>query len=885
MRAMKSRLLIVIPALLSAIALSACAKTSVVATVQPATNTSFPVMPNSLFAGLAAAQQVVPGSIRTGAAGAYSSEDASDSVMLDGAYAFTTDAAGTGETGQVPFFAPGFDDSSWATVHVPDNYQVDVPGLEKYYGAVWYRTHFTLTSAQSQAHDVIIFKGVDYFAKVWLNGTLLGEHEGYFDPIMFDVTGIAKAGDNVLAVKVINPSDPSFAVAESGTGDSQLAEKVWIKGILDYHDTRPGDSLLPNDVQSMGTGGIYRPVFLKSSRDVRWDWVFITPQPNADYSSADVTVDYFLSDLDSASLPVTVATYVDLPGTAYTKTYTADVTLKPGEDHVTMRFTIDRPALWWLYDHPASGSPALYRASFAVYYKGTVQDVRDDTFGIRVFRQVTAPDGSRYFELNGKRVFLRGTTYIPTEWMSHITDGTYQTDLALMKGAGMDAFDIHDHIEPQALLYTADQQGMGVFYNFSLIWEYSICDFERPDGDPALTNNLEVIERMLPSALYLEYNHPSLLFWTLHDEPFYSFFPVTSTEDDCPTTPLPFGSAPSGIFLDKSFNRAVDDAIYPIATAIVKDIPVHKSGNISDDSTTYYGWYTGNDFAIDSKPIPFPIEFGAEAVPYAIAPVMQQELGTNWWPADLTTSTIYAWQYHDLQIPIESLYIGKPSSYPDFDAWAAASQRYQAVVSKYIMEDTRIHKYAPTYSEFQFMLNDWWPSMAWGIVDWNRTPLTAYDWVSMVDQPVMVAVQHGYNVYPCGSTITLPVFVVNDLFHPLSLALSYHLDRQTDSTYITGDATGLDDGLINSLTKGQLENSMPVLTTVTIGSQTTVSTVLISTMDVTVPADSSTNVTTTTVQLPACTADLHYTLYMTLDDNGDRRVAYNWYHFIARPLP
>ncbi|MCL5276961.1 MAG: beta galactosidase jelly roll domain-containing protein [Deltaproteobacteria bacterium] len=869
----------------AALLLSACAKTSVVTTVRPAIDTSFPVMPNSIFAGLASAQHVSPGSVRADAAGSYVSEDVSGTIMLDGSYAFTTDAVGIGETQKVPFFAPRYDDSSWLTVTVPDNYQVDVPGLEKYYGAVWYRDHFTLTDAQAKAHNALVLKGVDYFAKVWLNGTLLGEHEGYFDPIMFDVTGIAKTGDNVLAVKVINPSDPSFGIAESNAGDTQMAEKVWIKGILDYHDTRPGDSLLPDDVQSMGTGGIYRPVSIKSYRDVRWDWVFITPELSSDYSKADVFIDYFLTDADSLPLPVSVATYVDLPGTVYRNTFTIDVQLKPGENHFTAKFTIDKPALWWLYDHPEAGSPALYRASFSVSYNGVLEDVRDDTFGVRAFKQVTADDGSTYFELNGRRIFLRGTNYIPTEWMSHITDGTYLADYTLMKDAGMDAFVIHDHIEPQALLSTADQQGIGVFYNFSLIWEYSICDFERPDGDPALTNNLEVIKRMLPSALYLEYNHPSLLFWTLHDEPFYSFFPVSSTEDDCPASPVPLGSAPSGTFLDKSFNRVIDDALYSIATAIVKNIPVHESGNRGDDSTTYYGWYTGNSFDIDSNPIPFPIEFGAEAIPYAIGPVMEQELGAEWWPADVTTSTIYAWQYHDLQIPVQSLYIGKPSSYPDFDSWAAASQLYQAAVSKYLIEDTRIHKYAPTYSEFQFMLNDWWPSMAWGIVDWNRTPLTAYDWVSMVDQPVMVAVQHGYNVYRCGTTVTLPVFVVNDLFDPLRLALSYRLDRQTDSTYITGDATGLDDGIISPLTKGQLENSMPVLTTVTIGSQATVATVASGTMDVTVPADSSTNVTTTTVPLPPCTADLHYTLSMALNDDSGNEVAHNWYHFIARPSP
>src|SRR3712207_3364479 len=42
------------------------------------------------------------------------------------------------------------------------------------------------------------FGGVYYSARVWLNGVLLGEHEGYFAPFEFDVTGILADGENEL---------------------------------------------------------------------------------------------------------------------------------------------------------------------------------------------------------------------------------------------------------------------------------------------------------------------------------------------------------------------------------------------------------------------------------------------------------------------------------------------------------------------------------------------------------------------------------------------------------------------------------------------------------------------------------------------------------------
>ncbi len=859
-----------------------CSTSHSVKAVPPALNTSFPVMPNSEFAVLANAQTTTASILATVTDGSYISENTGQNVMLTGAYMFTTDAGDTGETQATPFYSPSYNDSSWLTVSVPDNFEVDVPGLENYFGSVWYRRHFTLTAAQAQEYNVLIFKGVDYFAKVWLNGQILGEHEGYFDPIMFNVSTIVKPGDNVLAVKVTNPYDPSFNVAYNSSGITQLAEKIWIKGIFDFHDTRPGDSLSPQDSQSMGTGGIYQPVYLHEYKAVRWDEVFITTMPGKNYSSADVYFDYFLTNSSQEALPITVQTFIDLPGTNYKTAFVAGVTLQPGTDHFTLEYTINKPALWWLYDHPELGSPNVYRASFVITANGQVQDIKDETFGIRVFTLNTPAGENPYFSLNGKRIFLRGTTYIPTEWMSHITQATYAQDIALMKYAGMDAFDIHDHIEPSALLDQADTDGMGVFYNFALIWEYSVCDFQRPDGDPSLTNNIDVIKRMLVSAMYLTYNHPSVLMWTLHDEPFYSFV-GSGTGNNCPSSPIPYGSAPQTMWLDQSHNQDLDNAIYPVAAAIMHNMVIHESGNVGDDSTTYYGWYTTNDFDIDAHPIPFPIEFGAEAVPSAIQSIMQGELGAAWWPADQTTQTTYRWQYHDLQMPVESLYIGKPSSYPDFAAWSYASQMYQAAVSKYLIENTRIHKYAPTYSEFNFMFNDWWQSMAWGIVDWNRTPLIAYSWIAMVDQPVMAAVEHGNNIYSCGEPITLPVFIVNDLYKPIDGTLSYHLSQQTDSTYITGDATGLDDGYVSSLTKEQLESHLPVLTTVTIGSQVTVATLLQNTFAVTIPTDSADNITTVTFHPPvSCTADQHYTFYMDVMDSSGNTIAQNWYHFIAR---
>lgn len=52
------------------------------------------------------------------------------------------------------------------------------------------------------------FGGADYKAEVWLNGVYLGSEEGGETPFSFDVTeNLNRGGENLLAVRIINPTD------------------------------------------------------------------------------------------------------------------------------------------------------------------------------------------------------------------------------------------------------------------------------------------------------------------------------------------------------------------------------------------------------------------------------------------------------------------------------------------------------------------------------------------------------------------------------------------------------------------------------------------------------------------------------------------------------
>ncbi len=59
----------------------------------------------------------------------------------------------------------------------------------------YYRTEFDVTAAMlAKGALFVCFKGVDYKAHAFVNGTLVGSHEGLFAPFEFDFTGLRPTG-------------------------------------------------------------------------------------------------------------------------------------------------------------------------------------------------------------------------------------------------------------------------------------------------------------------------------------------------------------------------------------------------------------------------------------------------------------------------------------------------------------------------------------------------------------------------------------------------------------------------------------------------------------------------------------------------------------------
>lgn len=89
-------------------------------------------------------------------------------------------------------------------IMVPGDWNTQDDKLYYYEGTVWYKKSFDFDGTKNGKLHSIYFGAVNYDAKVYLNGELIGSHLGGYTPFQFDVTNLLKEKDNYLVVKVDN---------------------------------------------------------------------------------------------------------------------------------------------------------------------------------------------------------------------------------------------------------------------------------------------------------------------------------------------------------------------------------------------------------------------------------------------------------------------------------------------------------------------------------------------------------------------------------------------------------------------------------------------------------------------------------------------------------
>lgn len=298
---------------------------------------------------------------------------------LSGAWRFSIDPHLQGES--QGWYKPDFQDSAWSEVQVPHTWNV-MPEHRDYSGSAWYRRRFNLPDSVAGQRAILRFEAIFYKARIWMNGALVGEHEGGYTPFELEASDFILPGrPNLLAVQVDNQRASNRIPAD-------LSEQ-WSYDWWNY-------------------GGIVREANLEFTHHVFIDKVKITSTPELDgpdrASSADVNVRLEITNTSRQVFQGNVHyTIIDENKNQVIASAPLETKINiPAGDSQLFLFElrISQPNLWH-FDHPN-----LYRLTLSlVDSTGQESDSTVEIFGIR---KVELKDNR--FWLNGEAVRLVGLT-------------------------------------------------------------------------------------------------------------------------------------------------------------------------------------------------------------------------------------------------------------------------------------------------------------------------------------------------------------------------------------------------------------------------------------------------------------------------------------------
>jgi beta-mannosidase len=545
------------------------------------------------------------------------------------------------------------------------------------------------------------FEGVDYFSKVWLNGTLLGEHEGYADPFDFEVGKLLRRDQpNVLVVEVSSPWDHKYA---SPAYPFFSVVRNLLKGSYEHADT-----FVQRDVNPIG---IWRPVKLLFHDELReTDSPVVTTSLSNDYQKATVKVAWTVFD-DGPPTDADFVIHLRLKDNEKeTATSTRSVRLQEGANTLEQTAIISSPKLWTTWDH---GTQPLYNGTAEIAHSGTARLRSSVEFGVRTVELHRTATEMRFF-INGRPVYLRGTTYWPDLYLSKMNPARYERDIQAALRAGINAFRVHVHTENPDFYEICDRAGIVVIQDNDLNWVFPTdAQF-----------NARAVQHF-GSLVKILRNHPSVIAWIAMNEVFWGQKGLEELSKD----------------LKKSDAKALGAQLTAEANRLDPSRPVIENSGISNDlasgdSHDYRGSLNGGNSTY------FDI-YGSPEDGFGGPPNLVTEFGVDAPPA---ISSLHA-------IPEAAARLS------DVLPRVAELHDYQYRLVKYYIEHYRIHKYAPNTGYFQFMWIDFSPQSFYGVYDyWGvaKTEGLGGGLRAMMEsnQPVGIFMEH--------TTKPLALYAVND---------------------------------------------------------------------------------------------------------------------------
>ena len=387
-------------------------------------------------------------------------------------------------------------DSFTKKILVPFSVETPLSGIQKLITAedfLHYKKEFDAPNSVAGKKVLLHFDGVDQECEIWLNGELLGKHQGGYEPFSFVIERF-----------------PKHCVL-----------------MLNVHDDTDSD-VYPRGKQNNEYGGI----FYKPTSGV-WKSVWLEVVPDEYISSLRLTPRF-----DEKQLDIAVSFEGSIKSSSISVSFNGELLCRATlNEEGKARIDLPSDIHEW-----SPENPNLYDLVLQVG-----EDEIKSYFAMRKFSMVEYK-GKYVFGLNNKPYFLSGPLdqgYWYEGGLTAPTDQALIDDIELIKSMGFNMLRKHIKIEPMRWYYHCDRLGMIVIQDFvnggakykkflintAPFISYKFNDQKRfklfGRGNSASRKRFEMD---MESTVDLLYNCPCIAIWTLFNEGWGQFDAVRLTD-------------------------------------------------------------------------------------------------------------------------------------------------------------------------------------------------------------------------------------------------------------------------------------------------------------------------------------------------------------------
>ncbi|MDV7104717.1 beta-galactosidase [Vibrio sp. TH_r3] len=402
------------------------------------------------------------------------------------------------------FAAADFDDSTWNSIKVPSNWQLQGEDITVMHGADpqrldhpiylnikypfdvnppfvpkdnptgCYRTSFEMNAADLEAQTRIIFDGVNSAFHLWCNGVWVGYSQDSRLPAEFDLSDHLVSGTNTLSVMVLRWSDGSYLEDQ---------DMWWLSGI-------------------------FRDVSLLYKPQTHIADVFVTPSLDACFRDGTIATEVVLANPKQHKVQIQLfdgQTAVTEPVEGQVQNRIVDE--KGGwDDRVFLSLKIEQPKHW------TAETPNLYRFVVSLIDKnGKVVDVEGYDVG---FRNIEITNGQLL--VNGKALLIKGVNRHEHEQDNGhaISEASMIADIKLLKQSNFNAVRTAHYPNHPRWYELCDEYGL-YLVDEANIETHGMFPMERLSAHTQwsaayMMRFTQLVER--------DKNHPSVIIWSLGNE-------------------------------------------------------------------------------------------------------------------------------------------------------------------------------------------------------------------------------------------------------------------------------------------------------------------------------------------------------------------------------